>query len=786
MPVPVPRYSKPPAHPVIKYHQSGDADQSKPSVLGHLTHGLPLPPSGPPPSFGTREDWISSLPSWRRNKSRNVLEEDSFVESESVQNFQEGLTAAGNATVIKGAHAQACIPPVTTDVPRNVTNGSQSRVSSRDSTGPSDSHLYTMDAYTPEGMQVEAMYHPETLELPAYQTKRGWYGYGDTLVPTQLRHDHHFEKGAFTPVFEDMSPGPDNERDPDSSPIGPVTPFADFVDRAVAAAQPAHDYDNVLRVPFLYEQHMRYSLEDKGRGHRAQFDTNQQPHGYASPQPPPEAVPASSSSGAYRKLAEPLSDWIASYVWKVCTTGMGSISTVSSSPPIYSSQQYPTAPPTYLASSVRSLLLSTLLQPSAIFLAMWYIVRLPIFFGPVSLRSEQESELNFRMELLGDLVDGPDRENIEKHAPFRLVVLGCMLANKWLDDHTFSNKTWHTISNVPIRSLNKLEFLALDYFKHDLSIQPKDWSSWLTHLMNYHRSLSSSSPQPISRPSSSPHSIVRRSLEELIGAPVTSDALHSCSDDLCGRARPEPVFLGLEARRTEKRMEQEGMVDGGDVLEIDLDEDGPLREEYLPRRRVSRSGSVRSCREMDWDKANGERRREISNALPPPAKWSPAADEPILRDHNRNSGQYTAVRPPILAPAYAMAAPPFSQAWASMSYIPIKQPGFNHHGTTNVSEAPYNGIDYSYQVVHPLSRSRSMSMSIPFDYAHPQAAGHSRSRSQSRYEQGYNDMVGVTGDYCAPPPPEQSWHSTNPYGCLPSYHLPHGPNFGYQPAWLRA
>ena len=51
-------------------------------------------------------------------------------------------------------------------------------------------------------------------------------------------------------------------------------------------------------------------------------------------------------------------------------------------------------------------------------------------------------EKAFRVALLGDADIGSDRETLETNTPFRLVVLGCMLANKWLDDHTFSNKTW--------------------------------------------------------------------------------------------------------------------------------------------------------------------------------------------------------------------------------------------------------------------------------------------------------------------------------------------------------
>ena len=103
---------------------------------------------------------------------------------------------------------------------------------------------------------------------------------------------------------------------------------------------------------------------------------------------------------------------------------------------------YAATPSSYLAASIHSLLLSTLLQPSAVLLALWYIVRLPVYFNALPLGEELVKEKAFRVALLGDADIGSDRETLETNTPFRLVVLGCMLANKWLDDHTFSNKTW--------------------------------------------------------------------------------------------------------------------------------------------------------------------------------------------------------------------------------------------------------------------------------------------------------------------------------------------------------
>lgn len=58
------------------------------------------------------------------------------------------------------------------------------------------------------------------------------------------------------------------------------------------------------------------------------------------------------------------------------------------------------------------------------------------------MTADHTKELRFRMVLLGEN-HRLNQDVTDNTAPFRLIVLGCMLANKWLDDHTFSNKTWY-------------------------------------------------------------------------------------------------------------------------------------------------------------------------------------------------------------------------------------------------------------------------------------------------------------------------------------------------------
>ena len=98
-----------------------------------------------------------------------------------------------------------------------------------------------------------------------------------------------------------------------------------------------------------------------------------------------------------------------------------------------------------LIKSINTVLCSTLLQPSAIFLAFWYISRLPVHYEDQAGAELTAAQQAFRAALFGDVQALPpaERQNeLRRRTPFRIVLLGFMLANKWLDDHTFSNKTW--------------------------------------------------------------------------------------------------------------------------------------------------------------------------------------------------------------------------------------------------------------------------------------------------------------------------------------------------------
>jgi len=164
--------------------------------------------------------------------------------------------------------------------------------------------------------------------------------------------------------------------------------------------------------------------------------------------------------------------------------------------------------------------------------------------------------------------------------------------------------------------------------------------------------------------------------------------------------------------------------------------------------------------------------------LPPPARWSPAGDEPILRDRNRVSGHYVAVQPPLLnSMAPSLVA---SQCYHDLGYVNQNWPPGAPAGyvfdvpTLHVSQPTYT----PYPFVLPVALSHSRSQSLSHDQDNPQSRIHSRSYSQSGFEHRYNNVSMAVND------PAAAWlaHAHSTYTCAPGF-APHSAN--YLSNWLR-
>ncbi|KAI0265109.1 hypothetical protein BC834DRAFT_843742 [Gloeopeniophorella convolvens] len=212
------------------------------------------------------------------------------------------------------------------------------------------------------GMEVETAYSHHSLPpvaaghyLDDASTQRR-VGFGDSYSPAS-------EEG--------MSPEPAADEDPASSPLGPMTPFGVFVDRAVAAAQ----FLVVPKSHFLLPQlttitlHMECNMLLRRRP--PHFLSTKRPHvskrsSSSCARRCPYAIRyffVQENRGSTRRMGgcirlEGLHDW---HEFAHAVYGRRRTAAFPSSSVV----------PGYLRPI---LLLSTLLQPSAVFLAIWYIV----------------------------------------------------------------------------------------------------------------------------------------------------------------------------------------------------------------------------------------------------------------------------------------------------------------------------------------------------------------------------------------------------------------------------
>lgn len=67
---------------------------------------------------------------------------------------------------------------------------------------------------------------------------------------------------------------------------------------------------------------------------------------------------------------------------------------------------------------------------------------------------------------------------------YRVGVTALVLANKFLDDHTYTNKTWSSISGIALKDLTKLEIEFWLGLQMRIHVEAKDYEKWLRALEN--------------------------------------------------------------------------------------------------------------------------------------------------------------------------------------------------------------------------------------------------------------------------------------------------------------
>ena len=99
---------------------------------------------------------------------------------------------------------------------------------------------------------------------------------------------------------------------------------------------------------------------------------------------------------------------------------------------------------------------------------------------------------------------------------YRLLTVALMLANKFLDDNTYTNKTWSEVSQLSVNEIRVMEVEFLGNMRYSLLVTQKQWEEWLVKLTSFREYLERS------RQLSSPTDLLAPSLNGLPGSTLPS------------------------------------------------------------------------------------------------------------------------------------------------------------------------------------------------------------------------------------------------------------------------
>ncbi|KAG8998225.1 hypothetical protein FRB94_007004 [Tulasnella sp. JGI-2019a] len=215
------------------------------------------------------------------------------------------------------------------------------------------------------------------------------------------------------------------------------------------------------------------------------------------PPPGPPALVATEATIA--ASAVPLADWAAELCWTHVTDGGSQLS----SPGRGGRLGAPIMTPALASfrAFVNTTLSATLPSPQCLFLGLYYLTLLPIG-GRNNTASSFHPNMSpvlgswtpmdqFRQALYGSAGEGGADDGKVARMVFALAL---MLGNKWLEDNTFTTRTWHEVTNLPQREIKHVETAALNIFGFSLNVRESTWARWLHSLRGYTSSLVAREP----------------------------------------------------------------------------------------------------------------------------------------------------------------------------------------------------------------------------------------------------------------------------------------------------
>ncbi|RAL10456.1 putative mucin [Aspergillus homomorphus CBS 101889] len=70
----------------------------------------------------------------------------------------------------------------------------------------------------------------------------------------------------------------------------------------------------------------------------------------------------------------------------------------------------------------------------------------------------------------------------KKGSEYRLMTIALMLGNKFLDDNTYTNKTWAEVSGITVQEIHIMEVEFLSNVRYNLFVSKEEWGKWHVKL----------------------------------------------------------------------------------------------------------------------------------------------------------------------------------------------------------------------------------------------------------------------------------------------------------------
>ena len=113
---------------------------------------------------------------------------------------------------------------------------------------------------------------------------------------------------------------------------------------------------------------------------------------------------------------------------------------------------------------------------------------------------------------------------------YRLLTVALMLGNKYLDDNTYTNKTWAEVSGIAVNEIQLMEVEFLSNMRYNLYVRDADWQSWHKKLSWFYDYFERASQTPLPTPSAGPaHSSPSKGISPTLSSQHSSPYVYPMS-----------------------------------------------------------------------------------------------------------------------------------------------------------------------------------------------------------------------------------------------------------------